>query len=179
MQLGLPLFVLAVVALCYLPFLSAGTGVLGFLPHYAHEQGLDTGQGVFALAVLDRIGLFAPVMTVCYAALAGVGLLGLALWTRRGGATDPASAVRGTALLLVAALLLLSPVFPWYFVAALPMTCLLGVSSPFVLATGGFLLYAFHADAPAFFTRWGVMMGLASLAALFDLWRLRRRETSR
>ncbi len=176
-QVLLPLFVLACATVCYLPFIRAGTGVAGFLPNYAHEQGLDSGQGLYPLALLQHLGLFRPAMTIGYALLAVVVLLGLALWSRRNGSDDRRTVLGGTALLLVAFLLLLSPAFPWYFLAALPMTPLLGAWSPFVLATGGFLLYGFNADAPSFFGRWSLMMGLAVLTAIIDLQRLRQRET--
>ena len=76
-QVRLPLLVLGVAALCYAPFLSAGTGIVGFLPNYAHEQGLDTGAGVFALAVAPGGGARPP--------LDGGRLRG----RRRGGAPRP------------------------------------------------------------------------------------------
>jgi alpha-1,6-mannosyltransferase len=168
-KLGLPLFVLAMAALCYLPFGGAGTGVIGFLPRYVEEQGLTSGEGVFWLALLGKAGLLKPWMAPAFAALAGLGLLALALWTRRRGATDLAGELKGTALLFVAFLLAITPTFPWYFLAALPMTPLLGLWSPYALATGGFLLYGFQAAAPPFFGRWALLMGLAVGAAIRDL----------
>jgi alpha-1,6-mannosyltransferase len=168
-QVGLPLSVLAMAALCYLPFAGAGTGVIGFLPRYLEEQGLTSGEGVFWLALLGKAGLPRPAMAPAFAALVGLGLLALALWTRWRGAADLASGLKGTALLLVAFLLAVTPTFPWYFLATLPMAPLLGLWSPYALATGGFLLYGFHADAPPFFGRWALLMGLAAGAAIRDL----------
>ncbi len=64
----LPLAVFGLAALCYLPFaLSAGAGVVGFLPSYAREQGLDTGGGVLPLALLAAAGLARPWMAAAYA----------------------------------------------------------------------------------------------------------------
>ena len=63
----------------------------------------------------------------------------------------------------------MTPTFPWYFLAALPMTPLLGLWSPYALATGGFLLYGFQADATPFLGRWALLMGLAVAAAIRDL----------
>jgi hypothetical protein len=168
-QVGLPLFVLAMAAALYLPFAAAGTGIIGFLPHYLEEQGLTSGQGVFWLALLSRGGLLTPGMAPAFAALTGLALLALALWTRRRGSADLASGLAGTALLLVAFLLAVTPTFPWYFLVALPMTPLLGLWSPYALATGGFLLYGFQSDAPPFFDRWALLMGLAVAAAIRDL----------
>ena len=169
-----PLGVLAIVVACYLPFASAGTGVLGFLPNYAHEQGLDSGEGLLVLAVLKRIGLLRPWMQTAYLLVAAVLLLVVALWTRWQGRADLPTRLKGTALLIMMALLLLSPVFPWYFLVAAPFTPLLGLLSPFVLGTGGFLLYGFNPDGPAFFTRWSLVMGLTAVAGLWDLRTSRR-----
>jgi hypothetical protein len=41
--------------------------------------------------------------------------------------------------------------------------------SPYALATGGFLLYGFQADAPPFFGRWALLMGLAAATAIRDV----------
>ncbi len=175
----LPLLVLALAALCYLPFaLSAGAGVLGFLPGYAHEQGLDSGSGVLWLALLGAAGLARPWMASAYALGAGAALLALALWTRRCGDPSVRAALGGTALLAVAFLCLLTPTFPWYFLVVAPFTALLGLWSPFVLTTGGFLLYGFNAGAPPFLLRWSVLVGLALLAAARDV-RVWRRGATR
>ena len=170
-QIVLPLFVLGLAVLLYLPFAGAGMGVVGFLPRYLEEQGLSSGEGVFWLALLGKAGLLRPTMSAVFAGSVGVAMVGLALWTRRRGATDITSQLRGTALLLVAFFLLITPTFPWYFLAALPMAPLIGAWSPFALATGGFLLYGFHADAPASFGRWALLMGFAVAAAVCDLTR--------
>ena len=176
-QVLVPLGVLATVLACYLPFASAGTGVLGFLPNYAHEQGLDSGEGLLALAVLKRIGLLRPWMQTAYLLVAVVLLLGLALWTRLKGRTDLPARLQGTALLIMTALLLLTPVFPWYFLIAAPFTPLLGLLSPFVLGTGGFLLYGFNPDGSGFFGRWSLVMGLTVVAGLWDIRATRRRPS--
>ncbi|MBV8103703.1 MAG: hypothetical protein JO223_03595 [Hyphomicrobiales bacterium] len=175
-QMGLPLFVLAMAAALYLPFAAAGTGIIGFLPHYLEEQGLTSGEGVFWLVLLGKGGLLTPGMAPAFAALAGLALLALALWTRRRGAADLVSGLTGTALLLVAFLIATTPTLPWYFLAALPMTPLLGLWSPYVLATGGFLLYGFQSDAPPFFGRWALLMGLAVAAAIRDLRQVTRKS---
>ena len=167
---------LALAALLYLPFAGAGLGIVGFLPRYLDEQGLTSGEGVFWLAVLGKAGLLRPAMAPAFAALSGLALVALALWTRWRGATDVASRLRGTALLLVAFLLLITPTFPWYILAALPLSPLIGLWSPFALATGGFLLYGFHADAPPFFGRSALLVGFAVVAAVRDLLRANRQE---
>ena len=120
----------------HLPFATAGTGVVGFLPRYLEEQGLSSGAGVFWLALLAKAGLLGPTTSAVFAGSVGAVMVGLALWTRRRGANDISSQLRGTTLLLVAFFLLITPTFPWYFLAALPMVPLIGVGSPFALPRG-------------------------------------------
>ncbi len=176
-QVRLPLLAVAVAALCYLPFaVSAGTGVVGFLPSYAREQGLSSGTGVLALALLGAAGLFRPWMAGAYALAAALLLVATAFLTRRRGEVALRAGLGGTALLVVMFLLLLTPVFPWYFLLALPFTPLLGLWSPFALSTGGFLLYGFNGDAPAFLLRWSLLMALVLLAAARDAWTWRGRN---
>ena len=175
-QVALPLFVLGLAVLLYLPFAGAGTGVVGFLPRYLEEQGLSSGDGVFWLALLGKAGLLRPTTSAVFAGSVVAAMVGLALWTRRRGANDISSQLRGTTLLLVAFFLLITPTFPWYFLAALPMAPLIGVWSPFALATGGFLLYGFHTDAPSSFARWALLIGFAVAAGVRDLTTMDKKE---
>ncbi len=174
-QIALPLFVIGVAFGCYLPFLDArgGDGVFGFLPGYIHEQRLDSGQGFYWLALLDRLGVLRPPPTAAYVALAATAMLVLAIASRWRAAIDPRSSLATVALLLVAGLLFLTPTFPWYFLLALPMTALLGMWSPIAMATGGFLLYSFNVDAPPFFVRWSAVTAFAVVMAARDMvaWR--------
>ncbi len=175
-DLRLPLFAIALAALCYVPFLSAGTGIVGFLPNYAHEQGLDTGNGFFLLAVLKRLGLFLPWFNGAYLAVSGLILLALALLAPRNRAEGLVQSLRTAAVLVLTFLLLLTPVYPWYFLIAGPFTPLLGLWTPFAMMSAGFLLYAFNPDQVAFFGRWFVVMALILAAALRDMRHMHRQE---
>jgi len=139
---------------------------------------LDSGQGFYWLALLDRLGVLRAPPTAAYVALAAALMLALALASRWRGSTDPRSSLVSAALLLVAGLLLLTPAFPWYFLIALPMTALLGWRSPIALASCGFLLYSFNPDAPPFFVRWSVVTAVAVVMAARDVaaWRAGGRE---
>ena len=115
----------------YLPFAAPERRVIGFLPRYLEEQGLTNGKGVFWLVLLGKAGLLRPAMAAGLRGVStGLALLALALWTRQRGAVDLASGLTGTALLLVAFLLAVTPTFPWYFLAPLPMTPLPRLWSP-------------------------------------------------
>ncbi|HXH88427.1 MAG TPA: glycosyltransferase 87 family protein [Gaiellaceae bacterium] len=124
---------LAVTAvLAYLPFLSVGTRVLGYLPGYLSEEGFESGARFYLLRVL---GAESPAAVLAYE-LAAAGILAalaLAVWRRVG--REPES----IALLLLAGLALATPAYPWY--ALLPLA-LLPLAGPRVLAVGSFLAAA-------------------------------------
>jgi hypothetical protein len=115
-------FVLTIIVL-YLPYLSVGSGVFGFLSGYATEEGLRDGSGVFLWSFLkDWCHVPAPVMN-CFPLLAALLLLAAALWTqRRAQARMPGDV---TAALGLASLftLLVSPHDPWYFTWLVPFLC--------------------------------------------------------
>jgi alpha-1,6-mannosyltransferase len=109
--------------LLYVPYLSVGTGVFGFLSGYADEEGLRNGDGIFLWSLL-RAGLHLPGYAVRYfAPLAAVLLLGVACWlqfSRRWRAHGTWSAALGLASLFT---LLVSPHDPWYFTWLVPFLC--------------------------------------------------------
>jgi len=80
------------------------------------------------------------------------------------------SALRGTALLMIAFLVLLSPTLPWYFLPASMFAPLLGLWSPVVMTTTGFLLYSFNPDSISFFARWSLTMALVAPTLLRDFY---------
>ncbi|MEO5793330.1 MAG: glycosyltransferase 87 family protein [Gaiellaceae bacterium] len=120
---------LVTVVLAYLPFLSVGTRVLGYLPGYLEEEGFESGARFYLLRLLDA---GSPNAVLAYELLAAAVLaaLALAVWRRRG--REPES----VALLLLAGLALATPAYPWY--ALLPLS-LLPLAGPRVLALGSFL----------------------------------------
>jgi len=124
---------LAVTAiLAYLPFLSVGSRVLGYLPGYLAEEGFESGARFYLLRVL---GAESPAAVLAYE-LAAAGILAalaFAVWRRVG--REPES----IALLLLAGLALATPAYPWY--ALLPLA-LLPLAGPRVLAVGSFLAAA-------------------------------------
>src|SRR5262249_43104075 len=51
-DLKMPLILIVVIALCYLPYLSVGSGVLGFLTQgYLREEGISAGNDLWPLAL--------------------------------------------------------------------------------------------------------------------------------
>ena len=164
-----PLMCVALAALAYLPFATAGAGVFGFLPNYAHEQGLVSGKGFFLVALLQAAGVNAPWLTPAYLGLAGSIVAGLALWIGFDADTGLRNVLRGTAIPMIVFLALLSPSLPWYFLPAALFSPLLGLWTPWAMMTGGFLLYSFNADAVAFLPRWSISMAMILPALIVDI----------
>jgi alpha-1,6-mannosyltransferase len=168
MDLRMPALCAAIALACYAPFLSAGAGVIGFLPNYVHEQGLDDGKGIFLLAVARRLGAYAPWMSGAYVAIASLIVMGLGLKVGFSRDVSLQGALRGTAILMIAFLVLLSPTLPWYFLPVALFAPLLGLWSPVVMTTTGFLLYSFQSDSISFFARWSLSMALIAPALVRD-----------
>lgn len=135
------LAVLSTVALCYMPYLSVGANVLGFLTKgYLSEEGVSSGAGLWLLS-LWRL-LFGTHLgdVAVYAAVAALTLLLLALSIWRHPERSTASALAGINMLLLATLLLLSPNWPWYFLPVVPFVVLCGSAPAWAATVGAILL---------------------------------------
>jgi len=122
----LPAALIAAGIVFYLPYLGAGSGVLGYLGGYGEEQGYEDGSGFFLVALLDALDLPAP-GGLAFAVLAALVLAVLALaiaFRSRAGDAGPAIFLP----LAVAFFLLISPHYAWYFAWALPLL----VRAPYV-----------------------------------------------
>jgi hypothetical protein len=135
---------LAIVAVLYAAYSSAGSRIFGFLSGYGAEEGLDDGSGFWLLAGLSRIGTLPRVAAPLYLAVALIALAALAAWIAFVRRPDGAVAVCSAAGLLMAAVTFaISPHYPWYFTwlavpaALAPSPALLWLSvSPLVLYLG-------------------------------------------
>ncbi len=139
--------VAVIVALYALYALGAGWRVLGYLPGYAAEEGLETGGGFFALRALALLGPLPAWAATAYLAGAGLVLLGLAARFMLGPAlpADPAARVmvigRAGAVLSAATTVAISPHYPWYL-AWLPLfACFAPYLSVIYLSASGVMLY--------------------------------------
>jgi alpha-1,6-mannosyltransferase len=175
-DLRMPALCAAIVVACYAPFLSAGAKVIGFLPNYVHEQGLDDGKGFFLLAAASWIGAYKPWMLAAYVAAASLIMIGLGLKVGFSRDVSLKGALRGTAMLMFAFHMLLSPTLPWYFLPVAMFGPLLGLWSPVVMITTGFLLYSFHPDSLGFLARWSLSMALIAPALVRDVLVLTREQ---
>jgi len=121
---------LRMIALCagliaggYALYASAGAAVIGFLPGFTHEEGLDTGDRYFVLAWAHRY-LHAPFWPGFYVAGSVLVLAALAFWgvARYRGPKQ----TLGLALAIsIITTLLFSPHYPWYFIWIVPFAVML------------------------------------------------------
>src|SRR5262249_36557747 len=102
----LPLACLAVIALCYAPYLSVGTGAFGFLAGYFAEEGLQNGDRIWLLsAVRALIGPFSGDYII-YVSIAAAVLAALALRAAFRRTRSEAITLSGINTLLLASLFL-------------------------------------------------------------------------
>ena len=162
----LPAFVLAVALLCYAPFLSAGSGIFGFLGIYFQEQRLDTGNSYFLLNLLTGGEEPEKALVSAYYAVAGAILAALIVRASFRMERSLETALRDTAALLITFLFFLSPDFPWYYLVLLPFVPLLGSWGAFAMTSAGFLLNDVIDDdySLGFFTRASIFNALVLIA---------------
>jgi alpha-1,6-mannosyltransferase len=137
----MPLIVIAIIALCYLPYLSVGWGVFGFLTKgYLTEEGIVSGNDLWLLSVWRLAFGAHRGDLIAYSAVAALILLFMALSAGRRPNRTIASSLADTNMLLLVVLLLLSPNYPWYFLAIVPFVALCGNAPTWVLSIGALLL---------------------------------------
>jgi hypothetical protein len=167
-----------VAALCalYLPYLSVGWNVFGFLGGYASEEGFASGHGFFVLQLIDALVELPNWTSRLYIALA-LGVLGVIGARFAFGAplpTKPGPRVRVQArqavILAAAVLVAVSPHYPWYFTWLAPLACIAPLPSVlWMLAAAPLLAHG----AVEYLVVPGAVYGPAAILAVFDLRRSR------
>ena len=169
-DLKMPAALLATLACGYLPYLPAGWLVLGFLPTYVSEEGLDSGTRYYLLQLATHAtGVSFPAFA--YLLLAGVLLVALSLWV---ALRDEQPSQAGV-LVASAATLLLSPRYAWYLAWLLPLAVLARSVPVLLLGATSFLLYqSLLEDTPEAALQTGHLL-YASFVLFLLLEALRRR----
>ncbi|MGU3404945.1 glycosyltransferase family 87 protein [Methylobacterium brachiatum] len=171
-----------VVAAAYLPYLSVGRGVLGFLATgYVQEEGLASGWG-FTLLRLWRFSAGEwPHDTGIYLGLSIAILAALALRTGFRRDRTPERSLRDINLSIVMLLFLLSPEFPWYLLMAVPFLSIAATLPGWVLTVGGFMLYDVVPGDPqlSYDDRSAILAALVAAAALAQIAFTRRSRAIR
>ena len=137
----MPLALAVTIIAGYLPYLGVGPlGVLGFIPGYAQERGISSGEQFFILGLADRL-LGVQLPNALFLSFAGAVLLSLALWCvlrRQYDERDylKRSLVQGTTFMV-----LFAPHFPWYFAWLILFLCFMPSIPVFYLTVASFVLY--------------------------------------
>jgi alpha-1,6-mannosyltransferase len=175
------LVVIAIIALLYLPYLSVGWGVLGFLTQgYLREEGISAGNDLWPLALWRLAFGEHHGDVVFYVAMAALVLLFAGLAVARRGDRPIASRLADINRLLLLTLLLLSPNYPWYFLAVTPFVALCGSLPNWFVSIAALLLteqldWDFY--IPRMMTK-SILFGGLVLAWAFATWRSRVPRTA-
>lgn len=101
------------VVLCYLPYLTVGNGIFGYMTEFFEEEGYINKGGRYFLLALGRELM--PIPTLLYTCLAVMALGGLGLiWLIR-TKRDVMDVARGSIAIIGLYLLLTTPRYPWYY----------------------------------------------------------------
>ena len=180
-DLKMPFVVIAAAALCYLPYLSVGSGVLGFLTKgYLTEEGISAGNNLWLLSLWRLVFGEHQGDVVAYVVLAALVLMFRGLSVARSSYHSIASSLADINMLLLVALLLLSPNYPWYFLVITPFIALCGSPPTWVVSIGALLLseqldWDFY--IPRMVTK-SILFGGLLLAWALAAWRTRMQRTA-
>jgi len=173
----MPIAAAATVIIAYLPFMGAGSAVLGFLPGYLREEGLQSGAGFFLWNLLKSAPPLEHVGPALYLALAAAALAALAVHSLL---TAERRYLAAALTLAVAAMVLLSPHYPWYFTWIVPFICFTPRPSVLYLTLACPLLYFVPGGPDPEGARvpleWALYGPFVALLA-FELWRKRSART--
>jgi len=136
-----PLVVLAVIVVCYAPYLSVGWGVFGYLTAgYLSEERLESGGDIWLLAVWRHVAGILPGDAYAYFALAALVLVAMGLRASLRRSRMPGLVIADVGGIVLTFLFLLSPNYPWYFLIATPFVALTGGAPVWTLTLGAVLL---------------------------------------
>jgi hypothetical protein len=174
----LPVAFVATTVVLYLPYIGAGTKVLGFLGQYVSEEGIDRGSGIFVWRLLGGILPLPGQALALYFAAAVLIMAALALYVvMRDVVTQqqrPRADLAGAMLLAVAFTILFSPHYAWYFAWLVPFLCFYPVIGVvYLTCAASFLSFAHW---PPTIPESLVIYGPCSLLLIAELVSRRRRK---
>jgi alpha-1,6-mannosyltransferase len=180
-DLKMPLAVIAVAVLCYLPYLSVGWGVFGYLTKgYLTEEGINAGYELWPLSVWRLVFGEHRGDVAVYMVLAALVLLFTAVSVARSPDRGIAFRLADINMLLLLTLLFLSPNYPWYFLIIAPFVALCGTPPTWVVSIIALMLseqlnWDFY--IPRMVTK-SVLFGGLLLAWAWMAWRNRMQRTA-
>ena len=115
--------------------------MLGFLTKgYFTEEGISAGYEIWLLSLWRLAFGEHQGDVVVYAVLAALVLVLMGFWVARRSPDSIAATLADINMLLLLALLLLSPNYPWYFLVIAPFTALCGSPPTWFVSIGALLL---------------------------------------
>jgi alpha-1,6-mannosyltransferase len=179
----LPAMFVAVIVIAYLPFMSAGSRFLGFLPGYASQEGFDAhGAGFYLLTLLQQMPGLAGLDAKIYSIDAIAALVTFsAVLVLRGDSARPTYAM--AAALAGLFMVLVSAHYPWYFCWLIVFACFIRSFALFWLTNACLLLYLMtdyvFVQSSQRLVIESMIYGPFAALALIDLWYYRRRASLR
>jgi alpha-1,6-mannosyltransferase len=174
----MPLVCAITIAVAYVPYLGVGPrGVLGFLPGYAAQRGMLSGEQFFILGAVRRILSGFHVPTVAFVAFAFLIVAALAVWMLRKQQHKDENYIAHSLVIASVLTVLLAPHFPWYFAWLVPFLCFIPSVPVFYLTLAAFLLYLTWIDGTdnqVFRIKALIFVPFFILAALAIWWRRRK-----
>ena len=184
----LPIVFATTIAVCYLPYVfSAGTGVLGFLPQYAKEEGLQSGARYYLLVLIDYIlgwcGVVHDLPSAIFTSVALAVLGAIAIWAlyrqpplRRGKSETQGQWIFSAFVLALTFSILLSSFYPWYYSWLALFLCFVPNSAALALTLITWPLYRSLLDQSADdLFRFQSRVFLPFFALLVLIWIMRKR----
>lgn len=131
-----------IIIIAYLPYLGVGLKeVLGFLPAYTQEEGLQNGTQFYLLSLARRVFGEANVPNAAYLIGAILTLGMVAFWSFWKRERNDRSYTGRAFVIATTFVVLLSPRYAWYFAWLVAFACLLPLPPLLYLTTACFVLY--------------------------------------
>jgi hypothetical protein len=120
----MPATLAAVIVGSYVPYLSAGKLVFGFLGGYAQEEGMNTGTRYYALDLVRHVPGWSTAPKGLFLVFCAAVFGALMWWCWKNCSREGDAFLRGAMLLAMAMMLLFSPHYPWYIAWLVPFFAL-------------------------------------------------------
>ncbi|HEV8589715.1 MAG TPA: glycosyltransferase 87 family protein [Pyrinomonadaceae bacterium] len=173
----MPLALVFTIVVAYLPYLGVGPrGVLGYLPGYASEKGIISGEQFLILA---SIRYLFKVPTTVYVIAAAFLLTALCFYLMRNQERDEMGYVRSSLIIASVFMLLLTPHYAWYFAWLIPFVCFIPSVPVLCLTLSSFLLYltwVYWTENQALKIKAAMFLPFLLLVAIAGWWRMRRKS---
>ena len=173
----MPAMVVVLAAMLYAPYLSVGWKVFGFAAGYAAEEGYKAGGGFWYPDLLQL--LTGPIAGIgrAYLVAAALGLGVLAVRISFRADRSARASMASAAVIVVVFLILLTPHYPWYYLAATPFLAFYPrLLTLWVLTVGGLQMHdVIIGDVvPDYGVRQMIFHSAVLIVIAWDLYRHRR-----